>query len=438
MKRNVEFGGNMKKVNLYHNFIKPYAFYLLFSLSLIGMTGCNAQETEKPTIEVNGNLEETPSSTIHEEISEVPQETETPEPIESSQPIEKPVEQSTQDQVAKAEIHFIDTGNSDAILIKADQEAMLIDGGDNDDEQLVVNYLKKQGITELKYVVATHPHADHIGGLDAVINNVTVKQLLVANGDADTKTYRDFINAAMNKGLSPSVPLEGSQFTLGNSYFTVMNTNGGSDANNQSLVIEYINGKDHLLFMGDAEKEVEEEILSKLSKVDLLKVGHHGSSTSTTKVFLEKVNPTYAVILCGKDNKYGHPHRETMLKLEDIEVHRNDECGNIIFESTGNGLVTTCKVGSYTPGSKSTTESSTTNNIASHTTSNKESITSNNASTSTQKEERPAGSSNIVYWTPNGKSYHTTKGCSTLSRSKTILSGSISESGKYDPCDRCH
>lgn len=410
----------MKKVKLYHNFIKRNAFYLLLSLSLIGMTGCNTNPSQNPSVEVAGEVEQTPT----------PQK----EMQDGSVATEAPQEQMPQEKVTEAEIHFIDTGNSDAILIMAENQAMLIDGGDNDDEQLVVSYLKDQGVTELEYVIATHPHADHIGGLDAVIESYKVKQLLVANGDAETKSYRDFINAAMDKGLSPSVPLEDSKFPLGNSYFTVMNTNGGDDTNNQSLVIEYVNGEDKMLFMGDAEKEVEEELLPKLSKVDLLKVGHHGSSSSTTEEFLKKVNPTYSVILCSADNKYGHPHRETMINLQGTEVHRSDECGTIIFKSTGKGLVTDCKIGSYTSG-RDTQKSTSSNDTSSYMTSENGDTDSTPTSNNTNQN---VGNAEEVFWTPKGKSYHRTKDCSTLSRSKTVLSGTISESGKYDPCDRCY
>ena len=423
----------MKKVKLYHNFIKRNAFYLLLSLSLIGMTGCNTNPSQNPSVKVAGEVEQTPTPTPtpQEEMQDGPVATEVPQ------------EQMPQEKVTEAEIHFIDTGNSDAILIMAENQAMLIDGGDNDDEQLVVSYLKDQGVTELEYVIATHPHADHIGGLDAVIESYKVKQLLVANGDAETKTYRDFINAAMDKGLSPSVPLEDSKFPLGNSYFTVMNTNGGDDTNNQSLVIEYVNGEDKMLFMGDAEKEVEEELLPKLSKVDLLKVGHHGSSSSTTEEFLKKVNPTYSVILCSAGNKYGHPHRETMINLQGTEVHRSDECGTIVFKSTGKGLVTDCKIGSYTSGSDtkaSTSQSDTSNNTSSNTTSSNTTSENDNSDSTTASNNinQSTGNTEVVYWTPKGKSYHTTKDCSALVNSKTILSGTISESGKYDPCDRCH
>ncbi len=250
-------------------------------------------------------------------------------------------------------IHFIDTGNSDAILIQDNGVFTLIDGGDNDDEKLMVDYLNKCGVKSIKYLISTHAHADHLGGLDAVVKNFEVENALVSNGSANTKSYRDFINAMADKGLSPGVPLENNKFYLNNSYFEVLNTNGGNTTNDQSLVLVYTNGNDKVLFTGDIEKETEKKILGKLDNVDLLKVAHHGSRSSSTQSFLDKVNPEYAVILAAKDNSYGHPHKETMKRLEkkDIKIHRSDECGDIIFESTGDGLISDCKIeGSYVDG----------------------------------------------------------------------------------------
>lgn len=346
------------------------------------------------------------------------------------------IESSMPTQNALAEIHFIDTGNSDSILIKEGKKAMLIDGADNDDEKTLIQYIKAQNVTELEYVIATHPHADHIGALDSVIQNFPIKNLFVANGNSETKTYRDFIQAAMDKNLTPSVPLENQKFMLENSYFEVFNTNGGADTNEQSLVVLYTNGEDKMLLTGDAEKETEAEILSKMPEVDLLKVGHHGSHSSTTDAFLERVNPKYAIITAGAGNQYGHPHIETVQKLKKahIEVHRTDECGDIIFQSTGNGLTTTCTPGSYERGSQtvpSKPSSSQNQNSSKLDIQTNESTLSQSAATHSSAIE-------IVYWTPKGKSYHASNACSALAKSKTILSGTLNESGKNDPCDRCY
>lgn len=322
----------------------------------------------------------------------------------------------------ESELHFIDTGNSDAILIKNDNKFALIDGGDNDDEERVVSYLKDQGVKELEYIFATHPHADHIGGLDAVVNDIPVKNVYVSNGDSDSKTYSDFIYAMANKGLSPSVPLLNSEFKLGSGKFKVISAANEKDPNNNSLVLEYVNGNDKVLLMGDAEEKIEREL--DVSDVDLLKVGHHGSRSSSSSSFIDKINPKYAVILVGANNKYGHPHKETMdtLASKNIEIHRSDECGHIVFKSSGNGLSVDCKVSAYTPSINTNSENT---NIK----------PDKNSTITTIVEDNTKG--DIVYWTSNGKSYHSTKFCPTLSRSKTINSGTQAESGKYDPCDRC-
>lgn len=252
--------------------------------------------------------------------------------------------------VYEGQLHFINTGNSDAILIRQGGEAVLIDGGENDDEETVVNYLKDIGVKELKYVIATHPDADHIGGLDAVINSIPVENVYVSNGDANTKTYSDFINAMSNKNLYPSVPLLGTEFYLGTSKFKVLSAANLKNPNDNSIVLEYVNGNDKILLMGDVGTDIERII--NVEEVDLIKIGHHGSNTSSDVNFIKKINPKYAVITVGKNNRYGHPNKETMqtLKKENIEVHRSDECGNILFKSTGNGLIVNCKKGSYNYG----------------------------------------------------------------------------------------
>nr|WP_317331853.1 ComEC/Rec2 family competence protein [uncultured Romboutsia sp.] len=335
---------------------------------------------------------------------------------------------------SNAEIHFIDTGNSDAILIIKDNKAALIDGGDNDDEALVSSYIKKQGISELEYVFATHPHADHIGGLDKVAKDIKINNLYVSNGDSDTKTYRDFINASASKGLYPSVPLLGSKFDLSGSTFEVISVANTDDPNNNSIVLLYTNGNDKILLMGDAEKEIEQKL--NVGDVDLLKVGHHGSHSSSSKPFINKVNPEYAVILVGENNKYGHPHKETMetLKEKGIEVHRSDECKDIIFTSTGNGLQVDCKEGSYNIGANS--KYNKTENIV-KTESNTSSVQNEGMGSDNNQNESISienNKSDVVYWTKSGKKYHSDPNCSGM---KSPISGTIKESQRTS-CSKCY
>ena len=271
---------------------------------------------------------------------------------ELEEPIE--VEEVVVQSVDEGKIHFINTGNSDAILIENQGYFAMIDTGDTDDDVKVKSYLQKQGVKRLEYLVLTHYHADHIGGADTLLSDFEVGTTLVPNGDANTQVYRDYINALSHKGLKPSVPLEGAKFELGSATLTVYNTAGGNrNENNNSLVVVYENGEDRALFTGDAEAEVENQL--SIGDIELLKVGHHGSKTSSSPSFINQIQPEYAVILTGQPNQYGHPHQETLSLFESkgIPVYRTDEQGDIVFTSTGHGFETELSPGSYTPGQSS-------------------------------------------------------------------------------------
>ncbi|KYH29222.1 MULTISPECIES: ComEC/Rec2 family competence protein [Clostridium] len=251
-------------------------------------------------------------------------------------------------------VHFIDVGQADSILITQGSNNMLIDAGNNEDSDLVVNYLKKQGITKLDYVIGTHPHEDHIGGLDAVIRAFDVKKVYMPKKTSTTKTYKDVITAIKDKGLKIAIPSRGTTFKLGEAVATVVAPSESSDyedVNNYSIVIKLKYKNTSFLFAGDAEDILEKEIIKGGYdiKVDVLKVGHHGSRSSTTQEFLNKVSPKYAVISVGQGNEYGHPHKSTMdrLKSKGIPVYRTDEAGTIIATSNGNSIAFNVKAGSY-------------------------------------------------------------------------------------------
>ena len=319
---------NLKRKNYYERLIA--LFVATFIFVGVNLVSCEDAATNKNVVEKNDVVEEneTTDTVIEEE------------------------------EFTEATVHFINTGNSDAILIVQDDKSVLIDAGDNDDEELVVNYLNNLEIKKIDYLVNTHPDADHCGGLDAVINNFKIGTFFVGNGSPDSQTYTDVINSTANKGINPSVPLEESKFELtSNSYIQFFNTAGGSDSNESSLVTLFVNGEDKFLLTGDAGAETENEILSKMQDVDVLKIGHHGSKNGTTQSFLDKVNPEYAVILTGK-NSYGHPHSQVLSKLEsaNIEIHRSDECGDVIFKSTGEGVSTGCNEGTYLANDKESRE----------------------------------------------------------------------------------
>lgn len=241
-------------------------------------------------------------------------------------------------------VHFIDVGQAEAILITVGSQSMLIDAGKNSDEELVVDYITSQGIEKLDYVIGTHPHEDHIGGLDAVIDSFDIGKIIMPKQIATTRTFEDVLTSIQNKEMKVTTPKVGDTYDLGQGKWTILSPSGEnySETNNSSIVIRLVHGNNSFLFTGDAEVSIEKEILNLGVNIesDLLKVGHHGSTTSTSVKFLDAISPEYAVILVGLDNSYGHPHREIIELLENknIEILRTDELGTIIFNSDGETL----------------------------------------------------------------------------------------------------
>lgn len=407
---------------------KKLIISLLASSVLLGLFG-GCSNSDKKDVGSEQYVEQVTQDQSSEDEGVIITEENSTEADEELSNIESESEKSNKVTSNNAEIHFINTGNSDAILIKEDSGVnILIDAGDNDDESLMCSYLQKESIKKIDYLISTHPDADHCGGMDAVIDNFEIGTFFVGNGSSNTKTYTSVITSAANKGVSPSVPLEDKQIDLSDSsYMKFYNTVGGSNSNESSLVTLYVNGSDKFLFMGDAGIEAENKIVSKLCDVDVLKVGHHGSSTSTSQKLIDTTKPEYAVIQVGQNNKYGHPHRETMaiLENESIEVHRNDECGDVIFKSTGNGVNTECKIGSYIANQKNNNQ--TVEQPQENTTSNN----SNQTNTDTSQ------SNGEFVITQTGTKYHRPS-CSTIKQVKDTVSREEAEALGYEACKRCN
>ncbi len=251
------------------------------------------------------------------------------------------------------QVHFIDVGQADGILITQGNHNMLIDAGTNEAAEIVVDYLNENKINDLDYVIGTHPHEDHIGGLDNIIKGFNITTLFLPKVTSNTKTFKDVVKSASNKNLKLTVPKVGSKYKLGKATFEILAPNSESydSINNYSIVIKLTYGKNKFLFTGDAETISENEILSNGADIraDLLKVGHHGSYTSTSDNFLQAINPKYAVICVGKDNKYNHPVKSVMerLKKNNIDVYRTDELGNIIVTSDGENITFNVNKGTY-------------------------------------------------------------------------------------------
>lgn len=254
---------------------------------------------------------------------------------------------------AQTEVHFIDVGQGDSTLVISQGEAMLIDSGDKDDSNKIEKYLEKQGVTELKYLIATHPHADHIGEMSEIIDQFQVDKFIMPKVKADmtptTTIYEKMLKSIKAKGLkiTQAKPME---FELGSCKVELFTTKKDyDDLNNYSTLVKITDGENSFLITGDCETAEEKDILSQGYdfSAKVLKAGHHGSSTSSGVDFLNKVMPRYAVISCGKGNKYGHPHEETVTRLKKYASHLyvTADVGTIVFSSDGEGLSVSAEKG---------------------------------------------------------------------------------------------
>lgn len=239
-------------------------------------------------------------------------------------------------------IYYIDVGEADSIFITNNGYSMLIDGGENEDGKLVVNYLKEElNVTKIDYVVGTHPHEDHIGGLDDVINYIEVNEVYLPDSTTTTKTFEDLLDAIENKELSITIPEIGEKFSLGEMDFEVIYTGTGEkDLNEASIVLKMTFGKYKYLFTGDTTKQVEKKILDRDIDIDVLKVSHHGDRNSTCKEFLEATTPEYAIISVSEDNHYGHPVPETIERIKEYteKIYMTKDLGTIVLTSDGTSI----------------------------------------------------------------------------------------------------
>jgi competence protein ComEC len=241
-------------------------------------------------------------------------------------------------------VSFLDVGQGDAVLIEADDEVMMIDAGGNDQEVVLIDMLVKMGIEEIDILVGTHPHEDHIGGMDRVIERFETGKIFMPNVTHTTATFRSVMQSIKNSGLKISDSAAGSSHNLGSATWEIIAPNSGEyeDLNNYSIVIRLVYEGTAFLFTGDCEIESEAEMLDAGwgLDADVLKISHHGSSSSNSKEFLEAVSPEYGVICVGEDNPYGHPHQEVLERLDesDIRIYRTDMDGTVVFTSDGSNL----------------------------------------------------------------------------------------------------
>lgn len=240
-------------------------------------------------------------------------------------------------------VHFLDVGQGDSIFIELpNDETMLIDAGENYHGEGILNYIDDCGYSQIDYLIATHPHADHIGSMGYIVRNFDIGEIYMPKVSTNTKTYENLLESILNKGLKVKTGKNGVNILdteeLSIDIIAPIEADE-SNLNNSSIIIKLVYGDTSFLFTGDAEKEELSEVTADLS-ADVLKVGHHGSRTSTTEEFLSRVSPQIAVISCGKDNDYGHPHGSTLELLNDFDcaVYRTDEDRTVIVETDGEYL----------------------------------------------------------------------------------------------------
>jgi len=241
-------------------------------------------------------------------------------------------------------VYYLDVSQADSIFVKLpDGENMLIDAGNKEDGDKIKNKLRSLGVKKINYLVATHPHSDHIGGMEAVVRAFDIENIYMTNAPSNTETFEKLLLAIKQKGKTINIAKAGvdilSKDTL-SIKFVAPNSDSYEDLNNYSAIIKLTYKNTSFLFTGDAEKLSEGEISENI-KCDVLKVGHHGSNSSTSAAFLKKVKPEYAVISCGFSNSYGHPHKEVIsrLKAANIKIYRTDLDGTVEAISDGSKII---------------------------------------------------------------------------------------------------
>ena len=332
----------------------------------------------------------------------------------------KTTTQQTSEQALN--IHIIDVGQGDSTLLECDDEYMLIDAGETEYGTAVAEYLEQCNVDKLDYVVVTHPHSDHYGGLKTVLESVEAENIIMTEAYSTTRSWEELIDYIDQSNYNVIQPRTNDAFMLGEATVTAyVPTIDNDDLNNCSIILRADYRSQSALFTGDAEKSEELDVLESgfNVKADVLSVGHHGSSTSTCEEFFTEVNPHLALISCGKNNDYGHPHKETtaLLKEHGVKAMRTDEEGSILLSLNN-----------------STIDVSTTNGYTNSFDFKRDDTTDNTESNNDVGNE--------YIGNKNSKVYHSSD-CSSVGKmsdkNKVVLnSAEEAEENGYTPCQKCN
>lgn len=297
---------------------------------------------------VSGFFLENTDTSNHPEI--LPDDSKTSVEIQDNGGIEEAI--SVESEQPKAEgnagsnlsVHFIDVGQGDATLFICDGEAMLLDAGNTSSGTSIQLYLKKRGISTLKYLILTHPDEDHIGGADVIVTKYNIDNVFMPSLEKDTTAFAELMDALEYRRYKWSTPNVGDIYTLGSATITIIAPNRSySEVNEASIGILVTHGSNKLLLTGDAEGEAEKDIVNNGINIDcdVFKAGHHGSRNSNSIDLLRAASPEYVIVSCGAENSYGHPHAGPMndFKSMGMKLFRTDEQGTIVVDSDGTNLV---------------------------------------------------------------------------------------------------
>lgn len=342
---------------------------------------------------------------------------------------------------SSTKVHIIDVKQGDSILVESDDKYMLIDAGERNQANVVIDYLESVGVKKIDYLIGTHPHSDHIGGLADVIKSFQIGKIIMPNVVHTSKTFEYLLDTISNKDLKITKPIIGNEFNIGAASFVVIAPNSSSydNLNNYSVAIKLINENNIFIFTGDAEISSENEMLNNGINLDadVLKLGHHGSSTSSGDKFLDVVTPVITIISAGEGNQYGHPHVEILqtLKERNIKLFRTDKQGTIILESDGKTI--TFNKSPYEISnedlSKDSSLSGNTNNTTITDKSDTDTITANNDASS---DNNPDDSKSIVvHITKTGAKYHRANCRHLKSDIEVTLEEALNKG--LEPCKTC-